>query len=347
MKSIRATILTGAALILAASQVAAQEVERFDFSAVARIEVDGTSGDVFVMKADGRQGYVELRQDVTPRENFRGEVNQSGETLRIVEHWRGNTTRGHVEWRIYLPEGGTPPRLTVDTASGDLDCTGVAASVRFDTASGDIELRNVRLGTGSRFDTASGDIDITSMTVADGTSFDTASGDITLDDVTIGDDVDFDTASGDITLDNVVIGEGCNLSTASGNVRAFNSRGAFELSSASGDVDMRECALTGPSEFSTASGDVTISLTAMVQHDLRGSSASGDVTLAIDDWGSNFTLILVKRRDRGRITCPFEFASERTFEEYNTVYEEKIVRQGSGGPEIHISTASGSLVIRR
>jgi len=346
MRSIRTTLLACAAVLLA-SQAAAQEVERFDFSSVDRIEVDGVSGDIQIMPADGRAGYVELEQNVMPRENFTGEVDQSGSTLRITEHWRGRTTRGHVIWRIYLPAGGDSPRITVDTASGDLECSGVAALFRFDTASGDIELHGVELVAGSRFDTASGDIDLTDMSVSDGVSFDTASGDITLDDVTVGDDVEFDTASGDVRLDNVTVGEGCDFSTASGEVEAYRSSGAFELSSASGDVDMRDCQLTGPSDFSTASGDVTLSLTAMVEHDLSGSSASGDVTLAIDDWGRNFTLILVKRRDRGRITCPFEYTSERTFERNDHIYEEKIVRMGSGGPEIRISTASGSLVVRR
>ncbi len=347
MKSIRTTLLACAALLILASTAGAQEVERFDFSGVNRIEVDGTSGDIAIFKAEGRQGYVELEQNVMPRENFRGEVDQSGNTLRVAEHWRGRTTHGHVAWRIYLPAGGDGLRITIDTASGDLEATDVAAGFRFETASGDIDLRGVQLGEGSRFDTASGDIDLSDMTVTDGASFDTASGDISLDDVTVGNDVDFDTASGDITLENVTIGEGCDFSTASGEVRAYNSRGALELDSASGDVDIRECVLTGPSQFSTASGDVDISLNDMVQHDLEGSSASGDVTLSIDDWGRNFTLILVKRRDRGRLTCPFEYTSERTFERYDYVYEEKIVQQGSGGPEIRISTASGNLVIRR
>lgn len=359
---------TCACLILAASSRAScQQVERFDFTGIERIQVDGVSGDVAILPADGAGVIVELTQNVTPSDAYRSVVEQRGTTLNIEEHWRGRNTRGSVKWKIYLPKGQTPPRIVIDTASGDFSAEEVSASIRIDTASGDIDLRAVTIIDGSSFDTASGDITLSNMDVADDSVFDTASGDISLTDVTAGNgcrfdtasgDVEltdvragagcrFDTASGDVTLDGVTAGEGCEFDTASGSIRCSRSKGALVLDTASGNVVVRESELTGRSRFGSASGSVRVSLASMPAHDLRATSASGNVTLEIGDFGSNFTLILIKRQDRGRISCPFEYTSEDTFRERGYIYEEKVVKQGSGGPEIYLRTASGSITVRR
>jgi hypothetical protein len=70
------------------------------------------------------------------------------------------------------------------------------------------------------------------------------------------------------------------------------------------------------------------------------------VDFVVNNFGSDFTLILIKRQDRGRISCPFDYTSSDTFEEGRHVYEEHIVRQGSGRPEIYLKTASGSITVR-
>jgi len=356
-----------ACLMLAVSgRTSCQEVERFDFTGIERIELDGTSGDVAMLPAEGASVIVELTRDVTPSDAFRAVVEQRGSTLNIEEHWRGWNTRGSVAWKIYLPRGQTPPRVVIDTASGDFSAEEISANIRVDTASGDIDLRSTTIIGGSRFDTASGNITLSNMDVTDnsvfdtasgdirltdvavggGCRFDTASGDVELTDVTAGEGCRFDTASGDVTLDNVTAGEGCEFDTASGSIRCSRSRGALDLDTASGNVVVRESELTGPSRFDSASGNVRVNLASMPAHDLRATSASGNVTLEIGEFGSNFTLILIKRRDRGRISCPFEFTSEDTFQEHGYTYEEKTVKRGSGGPEIYLRTASGSVTVR-
>jgi len=317
-----AAVFVGVVLVFMATGIAD---ERYEFSGVTRIKVDGVSGDITILPADSTTGVVELRADVRPPRSFRPEVEQDGKTLYIEERWGGGSSSGRVEWTIYLPRDEKPPKIKVSTASGELTCRGIAARIRFNTASGDIELSNVTLGEGSSFSTASGDVIVEDMAVEEGS--------------------EFSTASGDVILKNVTIGEDCEFSTASGDVKCRDCAGYFELSSASGDVVARDCEISGRGSFSSASGDVRLYLDKLPKHDLKATSASGNVLLDVDDFGDNFTLVMVKREDRGRISCPFDFTHEDVFEDYHT-YEEKIVERGSGQPEIYLRTASGKVVVK-
>lgn len=299
--------------------------QAWDFSDVSRLEIDGVSGDVRVRPATGSQMQVLLRSDVTPADAFEASVRQRGSTVRIDEKWHGSSS-GRVEWTILLPTGGEALRLDVKNASGDLDCEDVSARIELDTASGDVTLVRVDLAHGSDFSTASGDY--------------------TLEDMTIRADADFSTASGDVELTAVHMEEGCEFSTASGDIRVSNCSGSMQLSSASGDVEVRGGSIEGMGRFSSASGDVELSLDKLPSEGMTASSASGRVTLDVDDYGNDFSLVLIKRQDRGRIRCPFEFTSQRTFEEHH-VYEEKTVKRGSGNPEIELRTASGSVVVKK
>lgn len=303
------------------------DVEEWEFSGVTRIKVKGISGDVILRPADGRTGVVELREDVHPRSSFHPTVEQEGETLYIREKWRGNTSRGRVEWTILLPEQADPPSIRINNASGNLDCRGVSAEIDFETASGDIVLSEMKLG--------------------DRSDFSTASGDYILENMTIPEDVDFSTASGDYELENLMIEEGCRFSTASGDVKCRNCKcmDDVEMSSASGDVVVRDTELLGWSEFSSASGDVALFFDKLPGHDITAGSASGKVVLEVDDFGDDFTLVMIKREDRGRISCPFEYSYEETFDDYH-IYERRVVERGSGKPEIELRTASGRVIVR-
>jgi DUF4097 and DUF4098 domain-containing protein YvlB len=154
-----------------------------------------------------------------------------------------------------------------------------------------------------------------------------------------------DTASGDVELMRVTAGPGFDASTASGHVRIEQSDGVLEGSSASGRVRVIDSRLTGPSEFSSASGDVAIELSSPLEHSLRASSASGDVTFN-GVFGADFTRVMSKRKDRGRIDSPFEATSEEEFTQNDRVYVRQTVVRGSGEPRIELSTASGSIRVR-
>lgn len=314
-----------AGLFAVALLTATAGAEEWSFSGVKRIDLDGVSGDVAIRPATGKDFVVRLEARVTPSDAFEPRVDQSGSTLRIEEKWRGSNSSGHVEWTLLVPPKTKDLRFKMDTASGDLEVEGIAARIDLDTASGDVDLTDVQLASSSDLSTASGDYKLRG--------------------VTLGDNCDLSTASGDIELDRVTLDDDCEISTASGDIEATGCRGSMELSSASGDVSIEDCEIVGRGKFSSASGDVELELTKLPKEELYASSASGDVHLSVDDFGKAFTLTLIKRQDRGRIICPFEFTSQRTFENHH-VYEEKTVEKGKGGPEITLRTASGSVVVR-
>jgi hypothetical protein len=153
------------------------------------------------------------------------------------------------------------------------------------------------------------------------------SGDIDLRKVTVLAGSDFNTASGSFHLSGMSVAEGCKFNTASG------------------DVKLGDCEVLGESRFSSASGDVELELDALPAGDLSAGSASGDVRLAVADFGANFTLVLIKRADHGRISCPFDYTREETFQDHD-LYERKIVERGTGESVIELRTASGQVVVR-
>ena len=306
---------------------AAADTGEWEFSKVNRIKIEGISGDVILRPAEGGTGKVVLRSDVHPGKNFSVEVDQRGETLRIEEKWRGGSSSGPVEWTIYLPETSSPVDVDIENASGDLDCYEVNARIDYNTASGETRLARVKLAKGSTFNTASGDYEF--------------------EDLAITEDTRFNTASGDFILKDLKIGAGCRFSTASGDIEIINCKcdDGVEFSTASGDVVVRNSALLGEADFSSASGDVSVFLETLPESDLSASSASGDVLLNINDFSGDCTLVLIKRQDKGRISCPFEYDEEETFEDHH-VYEKKTVHLGSGGPLIELRTASGRVTVR-
>lgn len=322
MSKIKTLIVFAATVLLAALPSAhGQQPQDWQFDGVTRVEIDGVSGGLTVRAGSGSGVSLELTSDVRPDDAFRPEVEESGGVLRIREDWRGGNSRGSVAWTLSVPADADMV-INFDTASGDLEASGISARLDFDTASGDIRLSD--------------------MTIADGSSFDTASGDFILTDVVVGDDVDMDTASGDVELTRVTAGMGFAASTASGNVFVEDSNGVMRASTASGDVRVGIAEMTGPGEFSSASGNVVVTLDAAPAFDLEASSASGDVRLEAS-LPDDFTLVMSKRRDRGNIDSPFEPTSEEEYERNGRTYVRQTVVRGSGGPEIRLSTSSGSI----
>jgi DUF4097 and DUF4098 domain-containing protein YvlB len=315
--------IAGALVAGAAGPAVGGVNETWELTGVAVIELAGSSGDIVVVPVTGTTGRVELNGDVDPTSAFRAEVERDGDTLRLEEKWNGHSSHRSVTWTIYLADQADPPTIRVKTASGDLECSGVQARLDFDTASGDVDLDRVTLVARSRFDTASGDYRLRGMDLPE--------------------NCEFSTASGDFELSDLTVGRGCEFSTASGDIECRSCTGELELSTASGDVDVSDCELVGHSRFSSASGEVEVELHALPAEGLQASSASGDVSFRADDFGDDFTLVLVKRVDRGSIRCPFRFTREEKFEENGQEYERKVVERGSGGPEVMLRTATGSV----
>jgi DUF4097 and DUF4098 domain-containing protein YvlB len=327
MRSLTVFITVSLLLAVLAAPATSGEKKSWDLDGVEEIDLDGVSGDVIIVRAEGRKGRVELESDVRPSDAFEAVVERRGDELDIEEEWYGSSS-GPVRWTIYLPERGKAPSIKISNASGDLQCTDVSVEIKYNTASGDVELSSVTLGEGSKFNTASGDYRVRDMTIGEDTKFNTASGDVELEDLVIKEEASFSTASGDIIIANCKAGDDVSFS------------------SASGDVKVRSIELTGEADFSSASGDVELEFDRLPKHDLTASSASGDVTLKVDDYGKNFTLVLIKRKDRGRISCPFDYTDEEEFYRNRQEYVSKIVERGSGKPVITLRTASGKVTVK-
>lgn len=314
--------------IVLAAAAPAGDADSWDLDGITAIRIDGVSGDVVILPAKGNRAGVELRSNVEPEAGFKPVVKRTGDVLKIKEKWSNNTS-GEVTWTLYLPERGTPVDVTISTASGDLQCSDVSVEIDFETASGDIELSNVELASGCEFSTASGDYTLTGMTISEDSEFSTASGDLDLTDVVIEAGCEFSTASGDIVIDRCTCEDD------------------VEFSSASGDVKIGHSKLAGEGEFSSASGDVLVTLDKLPSRGLSASSASGDVMLDVASYGDDFTLIITKRKNKGKISCPFDYAKEEEFEKNDQTYVRKVVKSGSGNPVIELSTASGSVVVKK
>lgn len=316
--------LAAALTILLASPGLAQD-DSWSFSGIDRIDLSGVSGDLVVQSTSGDRVELTLQADVRPADAFSPEVRQDGDTLRIEEDWHGRNTSGRIDWTLSIPTS-MAPAIAMKSASGSLDLSGVDATVRFESASGDVRIRSATLRTGSSFGTASGDLDV--------------------DDAQVEEDVKMETASGTVRIVDVHAAGSFSFATASGDVVLERTRGILRGSSASGDVEVRDAELDGPSRFSSASGDVSLHLSRAPEFDVEASSASGDVEVRMP-FGSDFTLVMTRREDRGSIDSPFTGLSERTFERHGQHYLEQRIQQGSGGPEIRMSTASGSVLVRR
>lgn len=327
MKPIRAYFVTSLLIAGVAVVALGDADESWDASDVERISIDGVSGDVIIRPANGGNARVELDARVRPADVFEPVVERHGRELDIEEEFHGNSN-GPVRWTIYLPNDGDVTSIRISNASGNLECTDVAVAIRYKTASGDVTLSNVSLDADSKFSTASGDFRVQAMTIGGDSRFSTASGNLELDDVTIKDDSEFSTASGDIMIDNCRSGDDVTFS------------------SASGDVDISDTELDGETHFSSASGDVDLHFKTLPDTDFTASSASGDVTLNVVDFGDDFTLVMEKREDRGRISCPFDYTDEETFRKHGEDYVRKIVERGTGNPVIELRTASGRIRVK-
>lgn len=314
-----------AAAVVAFAAVSQASGETWSFGSASRIELDGISGNVAIFPSKDGEISVRLESSVIPAGAFEGRAGQTGDTVRLSEDWDRGSSSGSVLWTIYLPGQGVEA-IKISTSSGSLEARDISARLDLDTASGSIDLTNVDLEGGSELSTASGDYKLSGMSLRAGTELSSASGDFELTDVELDPEV--------------------GISTASGDVSCLRCRGQMNLSTASGDVVLRESRIEGASEFSTASGDVELYLDGMPEVDVRASSASGDVKLHSDDYGGSYSLVLRAREDKGRIVTPFDYTSTRTYWD-NHPYQEKVVVRGSGGPEITLSTASGSVIVEK
>jgi hypothetical protein len=282
------------------------------------IETDGVSRFIFVgqrgdVSVVGEKGRSDIHLKVIKR--VRAESKEEAEkfaSLMDYEVIRGGTEieirtkypkRTEIRKNIisYLLQRG--PRMSMEffiripddleadlnTASGDISVSDVAALVEINAASGDVEVVNVKsaliisvasgdidaekIGGKAKLVSASGDIN--ASVFSKDVEVSTASGDVELSDIS--GDLTLQTVSGDATVDGVgsVVFAG-----TSGSGRFMDVRGAVKATASSGDLNFRVTP-AADSDFSikTSSGGIVLRFLKILPggYVLRAGTTSGDI----------------------------------------------------------------------
>ncbi len=145
---------------------------------------------------------------------------------------------------IMIPES---LKISLVTASGDVDISDIMSDAEISTASGDIDAENVKGFL--KVNVASGDVDVKNTA---GLIIASASGDITA--VDVDGDAIISITSGDIDLKN--INGNIDLKTVSSDIHAENVKGDAAVKGTSGSIDF--AGIAGSVNVFTASGDISV-----------------------------------------------------------------------------------------
>lgn len=274
--------------------VAVRAVERTDVlvSRVTHGLPEGFDEDVLII--DAHENRIEVRVDPRIGAGWSGDFDLEAVVGQITKafRWgdwssvgagRGRAFPGGRAWcdiSIEIPRaiGG---RVTVHTASGDVQTEDVASEIALNTASGDV--RVARASGTLTVQTASGDVDI--KDARGHLRARSASGDVRVTSSQI-EGFDVQTASGDLLLDALLTGDGhCSAQTASGDVRLTLRRPAGEAEPSANLA------------FHTLSGDAHVSPPFRKIERRRWQAGSGEggprieVTTASGDLSAGFAAV--------------------------------------------------------
>lgn len=304
------------------------------FSAVKSILVQTISGDLELKQSPDTLVHVRITFSFTS--GYKTKLEMQGQELQLGETIDRNNTDGQSKFILLIPNG-LP--VTFISASGTCHAQDLFMDLNVKNASGDIELN--RINGKIIVKTASGDLDGTALT--GDIYYNGASGNVKLID-----------SNGTITVKGASSdfwGRGltgkADISLASGNLTIRDSKLTVQAKTASGDIAVRDVKLDGSSELKTASGTVLLRLSAPLQSDLHIKSATGRITLQLNAHAPNATFICRIEKERGRISSPFNFDSERVIEENGHIFLEKTVKIGNTCCTVIISCNSGDLFIEK
>jgi DUF4097 and DUF4098 domain-containing protein YvlB len=348
MKSIRYSVLflVGVIVFGTGSLFAYDRTQTFEFEGIQSIDVKTVCGGLEIVPGDNSQFVVVLENRLDHPEQLEPQVEVSRGRLSIEEDFSGRSVRGGTQWTVYVPESADLRSVEFSTASGGFALEGVDVNhVETDIASGGVSIRSVKAKE-LDLSTASGAIEIEDSKV-DMVDAQSASGGVSAENV-MSEELHLSTASGTVTI-RLCHADYLKASSASGRVEVSSVSGAeMDLSNASGRIRAKDCDIEESVEMSCASGDVRAQLARLPSDFLRASAVNGDVMLEVTDFGEDFTMTLTKRTDRGRIKCPFDYTDKETirlnrWDDHLT--NRYLVQRGRGGPDIELSTATGTIRI--
>lgn len=305
------------------------------FDAAEQVIVKTVSGDLELKPGSEGQIQVLLSHNF-PDGQLEPLMEMQGNVLMVTEKMTRRNTSGQAKWTISIPPGTSVKYIS---ASGDCRAEGLRVNLNIHNASGNIDLS--RLEGDVDIKTASGDLD--GAAIKGAVSYSGASGDIKLTEM-VG-PLQIKGASSDFWGSN--LSGDIQVSLASGEIVIRDSNGTFAVKTASGDVSARDVILSGGSEFKSASGSVLLRLGGALTGSVSLKSASGQVTLQQYALTQDIEFICTVGKDKGQILAPFDFETERIFEQYGQAYSEKTVKFGKGGNRVIMSSSSGDLNIEK
>lgn len=330
-----------------ATVAAAGRMETFTFEDIHSVDVKTVSGDITILPGNEDKLVVELINDLDDPEQLDPEVEVEDGKLFVEEHFTGRNVTGETLWTLYLPKDPSLRSVECKSASGAVSLEEFKADfIETKTASGRTTLNSVEAKE-IDLSTASGAINIEDCQ-ADVIDAESASGRISLSSCGA-EELDISTASGKISLANCE-SDFVRTSSASGkiSVESVDAK-ELDLSNASGRIVVEGGEIDESGKISSASGDVKLYLPRLPSETLEASSASADVLLEVPRFGENFSMTLMKRADKGKVKCPFTYTEKETIrlnrhDRYLT--DRYLVKRGKGGPDIELTTASGTIEIR-
>ena len=223
--------------------------------------------DEIVYPAIGRGSSTSfsVRADGT----FGDDGRDNGERVRV----RGSGT-GLEAWADLVVEVPANGRVSVYVAAGDMDATGVNATLRLDVGSGTVTAAN--MSGALSLDTGSGGVSVRGVR---GTlDVDTGSGSVEVADV-VGDQVSLDTGSGRVT-GAVIDTPALLVDTGSGSVELTRvSSPNVSVDTGSGSVEIELLEDVDVLEIDTGSGSVTVTAPANLGGTVEIDTGSGGIDL--------------------------------------------------------------------
>lgn len=248
-------------LLFGGSRYEVNEHETFTLDGITSLDVDCTSGDIFIIESDEMK--AELTGTIIAPEHqdkYLSVYEQNG-TLHIDvdTKFRFWVFQSNMDLKIYLPNDQGLD-LKVDSTSGDIEMANFDfEDINIIKTSGDLKMSGCS-GNSMRYESSSGNTNIASSNLKD---------------------VNIASTSGDVYLDNV-IGDIMVRST-SGRVNIIEANGSLDIGSTSGDVllDMAVNQIE-PITVGITSGDLTIKMFGDTAFDFEAQTTSGDITSDID-----------------------------------------------------------------
>lgn len=287
-----------------------------DVSGMARVEINGGSGGVEVVRGEAGKVFVRGEFDVYGYAGMSSEerieeltknppITQQGDIILIGQD-RLRVRNVRIRYTVRVPEETV---LVVSVSSGEVNVSGIRGPVRLTASSGDFQVREIGR-----------DVDCT-----------TSSGNQVLQ--KIGGRVAARASSGSLVLEEV--GGELRAETRSGRIEVRRAAGRIHAQSSSGRIYVEDAA--GDVRATSRSGDIEIGGRPAGRFYWEAQASSGDVSLDLEP-ASSFRIEARTRSGRiiGQLPLSIEEQTKRLLRG----------RAGDGLGRITVETSSGDIVIR-